>query len=336
MKQIQFKKSYIFRYENYNNIPDFLGARIVGEPYDIVDTYINQHLYIRHIGEHGLMLIRNSYNKQCCEYLEEKQSIDYITSEMLVKDVKLKIIKKQYILHSPSDNFTLTLDVVESPMRIVILEIKSTNNNILPTSNRIFNVHIQECPSSQWNFFKQKIGICGAPSSGKTELSKSLGSILSTQFAANVSCVYEYATSFIQKYNIKPNCIDQFMIWYSQQSREQIASTKSNIIFSDSPTFLSYIYMLFNNKKHMDKRFQIHLTKLYKRIVEDIDSYSNIIYLRQNKLIENNIRYHTQNEIEEISKLISMFLHLHNIKHIITDIGNEDKLINDLLYINVV
>ena len=338
---IEPERSYIFPYEDISHILNFLGAQTEGFALTLRDDYLNPNLRIRQTtfkNDNDIRgprtLTRKGGDKSSGQRTEENRNIDPETVAILIADSQLQIIKTRYRIKTITPGFTVTLDIIESPMKIVVLEIESTNDQMPPTAQEIFGVQLQKCPLSAWDFFRQKIGICGTISSGKTETAKILSHLLNTRFQANSFSVTEYATSFIQKYNRHPNMMDQFMFWYSQRAREENTALKASIVISDSPTFLSYIYMMFLNKEQMNTQFQIHLTKLYKRVLEDVEEYNRIIYLKPRGLIENNIRFQNTKEMQEIAERICAFLRWHNISHIIAKSGDEHKILNNIFYIN--
>lgn len=330
---VELERSYVFSHESIPHILKFLGAQSVNKSVDIVDEYLSPHLRLR-TTESGITLTRKTGDKSSGIRTEKEHIIDQRTATILVTDSRLRIVKKRYIINHSFGKFNVILDTIQSPMKIAILEIESIDDKMPPTAHELFGVNLRECPLAAWDLFRQKIGICGAPSSGKTEISKELSHMLNTRLSANSFHVLEYATSFIQKYDRHPNAMDQFMLWYSQRAREEDASSKANIVISDCPTFLSYVYMMFHNKHKMDIQFRIHLAKLYKRVLEDIDSYSKIVYLRPQCLVENNIRFHNDNDIHDIACLIHSFLQWHNIPHIVAERGDAHRILGSLFYMN--
>jgi len=334
----ELERSYIFHHESIPHILNFLGTSVEGEFLDLRDYYLNSNLRIRSTTtkEHGstVQLTRKSGDKKNGQRTEENHTIDPETATLLIVDSKLRIVKKRYHIKTNNPNCIVTLDDIESPMKLAVVEIESTNGQTPPTSEELFGVALRECPLAAWDFFRQKIGICGAPNSGKTETAKVLSHLLNTRMNANSFHVLEYATSFIQKYDRHPDAMDQFMLWYSQRAREENAASKANIVISDCPTFLSYIYMMFHSQGKMDPKFRIHLAKLYKRVLEDIDGYGQIIYLRPKPIVDNGIRFQDQKEAHEIAERIHAFLRWHGIPHIIAEQGDAQKIFNNLFQMN--
>lgn len=330
---IEFELSYIFLDTSIPNITKLLKTKVVGHPINILDNYLNPNLRIRCTNKNNFVLTQKTGDKSSGKRTEQNQPITRATAIMLAEDDNLIIDKQRYLLVT-NGKYSVTLDIVNDPMKIAILEIESTNGQMPPTADEIFGINLLECPMSAWNFFQRKIGICGAPSSGKTETAKSLSNLLNTQLHSNSFHVLEYATSFIQKYNRHPDAMDQFMLWYSQRTREDDAWSKAHIVISDSPTFLSYIYMMFHNKKPMSDQFKIHLAKLYKRVLEDIGSYDHIVYLKPSDLTKNNIRFHDTKEIHDIANRIYSFIQWHHIPHIIAKQDDVLKIFESLFFIN--
>lgn len=331
---IEKERSYVFTPQSIPHISKAIGMTIDSQSQYIIDNYLNPNLRIRHTNTDNIVLTRKSSNDSTEGRLEENHPIDKETASLLERDTKLQIIKARHSIGTPNNNVAVTLDIFESPMKIVVLEIESVDGQTPPTSKQLFDIELTQCPLNAWKFFKRKIGICGAPSSGKTEMAKSLSHILNVDFCANTFHVLEYATSFIQKYERHPDSMDQFLLWHSQKAREDNAAKRADIIISDSPTFLSYLYMLFHNHRLMEEQFRIHLAKLYKRILEDMIGYQQIIYLRPQPVVQNNIRFHTDSEILEISQRIYAFLTWHNVPHIIADKNDPSKVVRQLFYLN--
>lgn len=336
---VELERSYVFPHESIPHILKFLGTQTVGIPLDIQDDYLHPNLRIRTTIRKGtdvstIQLTRKSGDKSSGRRTEENRNIDPETAAILTADRKLRVIKKRYRVETSGSGCVVTLDDIESPMKLAVLEIESTNGLIPPTAGEVFGIELQECPLAAWDFFRQKIGICGAPSSGKTETAKALSHLLNTRLCANSFHVLEYATSFIQKYDRHPDAMDQFMLWYSQRAREENAASKANIVISDCPTFLSYVYMMFHHKGKMDAQFRIHLAKLYKRVLEDVGGYSRFIYLKPQRLVENGIRFHDFEEIHEIAGRIYAFLQWHGIPHIVAEQGDARKILGSLFYMN--
>jgi len=331
----ELERAYVFGTVDISSVVEYLGCTVVGDSTLINDDYINKHLRIRTTADQ-IILTRKSGNKKDGIRVEKEYPLDPEAANAIAPETRLRIVKRRYVVFHACKDFKITIDVITSPMQISVLEIESTNGEMPSTAHQIFGKDLVECPLSAWDLFQQKIGICGAPSSGKTEMGKTLSNILNTRLSANAFHVTEYATTFIQKYGVNPGTMDQFLIWHCQKAREQDASSKAGIVVSDCPTFLTYIYMLANSPDKMDKQFRVHLVKLYKRVIEDLDSYSKIVYLRPQPLVENNIRFHTNDQIRDLANRIHCFLKWHNVPHMVADREDADKILQNLFFLNVI
>jgi len=220
-------------------------------------------------------------------------------------------------------------------MKVAILEVESVADNdpddfILLELRAKLNI----CPLSAWDYFTRKIGICGTSSSGKTETAKLLSHQLNVDFCANSFHVAEYATTFIQKYHRNPHFEDQFILWYSQHNREQDAQRRANLVVSDCPSFLCYVYALYLLKAKNADNWKFNLTKLYKRAVYSSSEYTDIVVLKLKDYVENNVRYQTKDDALKIENDIISFLESHKINYSTFERGQTKEIIDKLFYLN--
>lgn len=166
-----------------------------------------------------------------------------------------------------------------------------------------------------------------------SESAKILSHVLNTDFRANSFHVAEFATTFIQKYDKTPNFWEEFFIWHGQHEREHNATT-ADIVISDCPTFLTYIYLLHLPKDKFSLATALVLAKMYKRVLFDVEWYSDIIFLELKEYRENKVRYQSLEEALIIEKRIKMFLDDHRISYTTYDYSQSDKILTDLFYIN--
>ena len=341
MHSIEHEFSYILSDALANKITQNMRA-IKSER--IVDYYYSEELRLR-------KTINDSNEVECtvCHKDGDKQSGHRTESEVAItldafnclrKNSNLCIDKcRTYfeITGNHNNEFHISIDEVVSPMKIQILEIESKDANCTKfdetITNSLFGLDLKMCPLSAYKYFKRKIGICGAPSSGKTETSKYLSYILNTQFGANSFYVTEFATSFIQKYRRNPKINDQFFVWHGQSSRESDAQL-ANMVISDCPTFLSYIYTLLLNANAFDDHMALYISKMYKRVLMDLSSYSDLIFLEILNYEDNNIRYQTEDEALDIQRRILLFLDEHNIDYGRYNYKQFDTMLNKILYLN--
>lgn len=301
----------------------------------IKDYYINKNLRVRSIDDNQFLITKKIGDKSRGERLENEEEISKNTANILIEESKLIIEKMRHILDIKNNsNSNIYLDKIISPLKILILEIEQKDNDQL-SNYFCFQNKLKECPLSSYDLFKRKIGICGGPSAGKTTISRELNKKINIELNGNSATSLEYATTFIQKYNQIPTINDQFMIWYQQKKREDDTQNKCDILISDSPSFLSYIYSVYNSMgKNLDKNKIIYLSKIYKRVLEHTGSYSDIIFLETLNYKEDNIRYQNTEQAKEISNMIESFLHIHGIKYIKSNYNNIDTIFKEIFYLN--
>jgi hypothetical protein len=335
---IEKERSYIFRFKDIVKItklfPYYSSTPV--ETDVIEDYYLNKNIRIRK--KNGkLCMEHKSDGKKEEGRKEENQDIGENWFNLLKEKSSLKIIKKRQILHIEPNDYIITLDIISEPMRILILEIESLNGNDPPRlENFISDLHGKfiTCPLSAWDYFKRKIAICGAPSSGKTSTAQWITNKINTEFGGRAFCPIEYATSFIQKYDKIPNINDQYMIWECQNTRENNSLSKCNMVISDSPTFLSYVYGLLISENIDINDKNILLSKLYKRSLEGLCKYQQIFFLNLMRYKENGIRYNTKNEAVKINNMIKNFLNNHGIKFGDYTFNHKEQILSDILYFN--
>lgn len=272
--------------------------------------------------------------------LEKECEIPEEVFQSLASRAKLTVTKnRQHIpmLVLTDHAYDITVDFVGCPMNIVIVEVESRTDSPVPENvlERIFGLEAKSCPLSAFELFNRKIGICGGPSAGKSETAKIMSHTLNTKYQANAFHVVEYATSFIQKYHRSPTFYDQMLIWFGQREREQNATT-ANLVISDCPTFLGYIYMLHLNNKPFSEETALHLSKVYKRVLFDLLSYTDIILMELQEYRENGIRYQNADTAKKIEARVKGFLDDHGVKYSTRRYWDADNghIVKDLFYVN--
>jgi nicotinamide riboside kinase len=96
----------------------------------------------------------------------------------------------------------------------------------------------------------KRIGIIGAPGSGKTTLARGLSSsFYNVDKINNVELIVEYARRYITKYGIPENIWEQMRIYKKQKEWEDHLPSKVDLMITDSPLHLGWVYILFL-KKH--------------------------------------------------------------------------------------
>ncbi len=340
---IEKECSYVLDSIDIDTISKFLNCPIYEDIGEIEDFYLEKQTRVRSIknpsGKIKYFLTHKIGEKSHGERKETETEITENQFFLLKNLSKLNVKKHRYKLQDqmpPYLDHSVYVDVVDQPLKISILEIEYYSDRTL-TPELLFNKSLSPCPLSAYCFFKRKIGICGSPSSGKTETARYLNRKINIDLDGNSQYVPEYCTHFIQDVEDVPEFADTFLIFNEQKKHEHMAWKTSDIIVSDSPTFLAYIYLGMYQDISSWKRKSIHMCKLYEQVLEDIDSYSQIIYLKPSEYKENNIRYKDKHRISYIDNLIQNFMDHHNIDYW-SGYKREDVdlMINGLFYINKV
>jgi nicotinamide riboside kinase len=343
MAMIEHERSYVFTWDGASKFLDEHNC-LVTESTDLNDYYLSCGLRVR-ISDQGAILTRKEGNKSDGWRIERETTISRDAADLIIEHSSLHVLKKRSSIkidpacvERPNDaNVKVVLDIIEKPMRLAILEIESVSESLYPLpgdiTKRIFGCELKECPLSTTELFKRKIGVCGGPSSGKSESSKYFSHRINTEFAGNSFHVTEFATSFIQKYRRNPTIEDQFFVWLGQRDRERDAST-ANIVISDCPTFLSYIYTIHLNKESFSDRLALYCSKMYKRVLFDIQSYTDLIFLSIKNYKDNGVRYQSIDDALELERRVRQFLDEHRIPYIDAAYDANDRLFKDLFWIN--
>lgn len=337
---IEHERSYVFSWEKAQQfLEDHKTEEIVVH---IEDHYLCENKRIRKSWIDGGASLTYKFTRKTGEKskgyrFEFEKDISPEIAESLIKDSVLVVSKKRHKLYVGGSEYMVTMDFVESPMKLAILEIEAVNEVVYPIpadiAHKLFGVSLIECPLSSYNLFKRHLGICGGPSSGKSETGKILSHILNTEYGANSFHVAEFATTFIQKYRMYPTFWKQFLVWHGQHEREYSADS-ANIVISDCPTFLTYVYLMHLPKDEFSDDTALILSKVYKRVLFDVQWYSDIIFLELQEYTENGVRYQSKDEALDIERRIKGFLDDHNISYRTYNYSQVPEMLRQLWYMN--
>lgn len=340
---VESERAFIFTHDGVNKFFADHNCELV-DGRSVVDYYLSKNTRIRKESNAyppTFTMTTKSGSKGAGIRTENESNIDAGIADLLKGEVKLVVDKRRYrvngidVVSRGLPPYNIVVDFINQPIKVAILEIEQTDSiEVIPQNiaQIIFNEYLQECPLSIWEYCHRKIGICGAPSSGKTTMAHEITQRMNAEFKANAFHAAEYATSFIQKYNRTPTFYDQFIVWHGQHKRERDA--KNNFIISDCPTFLTYIYLPFLYKKEFNDCDAMWFAKMYKNALLDISSYGDIILLAMKEYSDNGIRYQTENEALEIERKIRSFLNDHNIRFITADMNDASHVLRSVLYLN--
>lgn len=328
----EYEKAFVFTWDNAKNFLHLLNfeVRASKNQSSIDDWYLDKNTRIRKI-DNKYYVTKKSGDKADNVRQENEQEINEPAALLVIEKSVLHVKKTRHVIPTNIPNITITCDFVESPMKVAIIEIES--QSVIEKFPVIFSSLIS-CPLSAFDYFKRRIGICGPPSCGKSETSKIMSHKLNTIMNANSYHVAEFATTFIQKYDRYPSFDEQFFVWHGQRERE-INANKANIVISDCPTFLSYVYLMHLKKKEFDFTSALYLSKIYKRVLFDLlEMYTDLVFLKIKTYVDNNIRYQSMDEALIIQNRIQQFLTDHNIKHYSGTYEDADKILEQIFYIN--
>lgn len=349
---IEHERSYIFTHEGAyeflrkHGMEQEWGCYYVADDPDpslalIEDSYLGKGMRVRKASSSkGIshVFTRKTGDKSKGYRFEFEEQITETLANSITSDAKMCVKKTRKKLPVADDAYIVTMDFIEEPMKIAVLEIEARSEVAYPVPSdiavKLFGIELQECPLCTFALFNRHIGICGGPSSGKSETAKILSYTLNTEYQANSYHVAEFATTFIQKYKKNPNFWEEFFIWHGQHEREHSADA-ANVVISDCPTFLTYIYLMHLPKDKFSESTALVLAKMYKRVLFDIKWYSDIIFLNLFDYKENKIRYQSgKEEALHIERRIKGFLDDHNIDYKTYDYTKADQILKDLFYIN--
>jgi len=88
----------------------------------------------------------------------------------------------------------------------------------------------------------KRIGISGVPASGKTTLARALASALCGKL--NVELINEYARTYLFKYKSIDSIWEQIRVTEKQIELENNISDKTDIIITDSPIYLGFVFSM--------------------------------------------------------------------------------------------
>lgn len=333
---IEHERSFVFRmFEG-----KYFVQQLLGHPFkvqEITDYYLNKHLRVRHVldDKESFFLTKKEGIKKSGQRLEHEIPLEESAARLLMKEKQLvvnKIRNKYKPLTDNGQTYDISFDELNTPMQLGIFEVESVAEVKENICEQLFGKSLISCDLSIWDLAKRRIGICGTSSSGKSESAKYLSNILNTKYKANSFHIVEYATTFIQKYNRIPELSDQFFVWHGQREREENAKN-ANVVISDCPTFLSYIYIMDKVEK-FDEKTAMFLSKMYKRVLFDTLRYTDIVFLELQEYKENGVRYQSLAQAKHIEERIRSFLSNHKINHITTNCFKMDALIDRLFFIN--
>jgi nicotinamide riboside kinase len=172
-----------------------------------------------------------------------------------------------------------------------------------------------------------KIGIMGAPCTGKTTLAKGLSVELQYRWRRLAEYIDEYARQFVARFGT-PTVYDQYFFFEQQLKKEQQVSAKTEFLITDSPCYLSYIY----GSKVMDSRSgkdRLYFLALVERLAEHLHRYDYTFYLpvTGNPVEEDGMRIHTTEDMRrDIDRRIQGFFAIYSVPYHTVDGTLDERL----------
>jgi hypothetical protein len=165
---------------------------------------------------------------------------------------------------------------------------------------------------------KQIIGFLGGPGSGKTELAGNVYKQLSA-LGLSVAWAREFSSYDLDRNGQPKNEVsfyEQYRYSFYQMRAEEEALKQADIVITDAPLILGYIYPLLEKDKISDERQNIFSKEFENLFRQDASRYTNLYFLRKN--ISNNkkgLNYHTESEERLFNIILRNMLTCNNIPH---------------------
>lgn len=160
-----------------------------------------------------------------------------------------------------------------------------------------------------------KIAFIGAPDSGKTTLAKMVSAKLNLKGYVP-AYVHEFARDYITKYKVRPNTVvEQFYVLDVQETRErEMCSNFTQIMYTDSPILLSYIYAIDLVRDAKDRDMLAELYGKTLRLL--VNRYDLIFFLRPfRETLKDDVRAQDWDRLSRLDIQIKAFLDLHGIEY---------------------
>lgn len=159
------------------------------------------------------------------------------------------------------------------------------------------------------------ISIMGPPCSGKSTLASEVHTRLK-KMGLNSVFVGEAATDFIAEYGIPNSPQDQMVIFYKQLNREKMFLDSKDYVICDSSSLLNYFYFRSLFPGQLSNKDIATINHIQKEILKNLSLWSHIFFVPP-FLTETNdgIRFHDNNDINRLSRLIKSYFEIENIYH---------------------
>mgnify|MGYP005853961973 CR=1 FL=1 len=181
------------------------------------------------------------------------------------------------------------------------------------------------------------VGFIGGPCTGKTTLAHAVLESLNIK-GLKAEWANEFVTDDIQE-NGPPHLdyyiYEQYRFLFHQNRREESAKQNADIVLTDAPLILGYLYTLQNTSKHTHGRQNQFFEELKKLFVEDKNRYQHLYLLKREFDFEDNgIRFHSHKESIAFDNFIRTTLEQNNVafKELSGDVPTRTKaVLEDIL-----
>lgn len=169
-----------------------------------------------------------------------------------------------------------------------------------------------------------KIGLMGSPGSGKTTAAAGVF-YQCKRHGIQTELVQEFVREEINRGWIMTSVAEQLRLQMKQREREDIIPSDIEVMITDSPTLLQYVYGLrFSNNVKEDL---LNLSILYEEYLRDSNRYDKIYYLNnpRSEIIFDGTRKENVQECAEIGDQLKTIMLLHHIPF--TEITGDDSAV---------
>jgi len=176
-----------------------------------------------------------------------------------------------------------------------------------------------------------KIGLVAAPSAGKSTTAADVF-VHCKRNGIPVELIQEVAREEINKGWCIKSIAEQFIINRKQREKEDIIPKEIDVMITDSPTFLTYYYALWNTEYRSEET--LIMAELYKDFLKDITRYDKIIFLNRVKpYVQDGTRVQTEAESNKIGVHLKALLDMHHVSYMELD-GDTTAVEEIMTYIN--
>ena len=152
-----------------------------------------------------------------------------------------------------------------------------------------------------------KIGICGAPSAGKSTTAAGIFYTYKRR-GVKVELVTEFIREELNRGFKLQSVGDQFRIYMKQKEREDIIPSNIDVLVTDSPIYLSLYYAL-DYARRADNQNDENILFLFEQIFKERNRYDILVLLKRTKeYVSDGTRLQSAEESDNIyNELLIMF-----------------------------